>query len=207
MKTHGQAGFSLLLGALLLTGCAAGTPTAFYTLNSTISPHGTASDCCSVAVGPVWIPGEVDRPQFVLTQNANLVSIDEYHRWAAPLQASIQRVVADDLAHLLGSPSVSLYPDGLSLDAAYRVEIQVLHFDSVAGRAATQEALWKLQRTKDGVTRSGRSRVEEPVGASSADALAAAHSRALGALSKDIASALQALDRLPLPPVSATRAK
>jgi hypothetical protein len=49
-------------------------------------------------------------------------------------------------------------------------------------------------RKRDRVTQTGRTRVREAVRDGSYDALAAAHSRAAGRLSEDIARAIRALD-------------
>ena len=61
-------------------------------------------------VGPVSIPAEVDRPQFTVQVAPNRVAIDEFNRWAAPLNENIARVVAGDLAALLGTPRVAACP-------------------------------------------------------------------------------------------------
>jgi hypothetical protein len=52
------------LGALtaFASGCGSTDPSRFYTLSSTASPTLTSSNV-SIAVGPVSVPGAVDRPQ------------------------------------------------------------------------------------------------------------------------------------------------
>jgi uncharacterized lipoprotein YmbA len=55
-----------------------------------------------VGVGPVTVPAAVDRPQIVLRVDANRVALQEQSRWAEPLKESIPRVVASNLAVLLG---------------------------------------------------------------------------------------------------------
>jgi hypothetical protein len=56
------------------------------------------------------------------------------------------------------------------------------------------EATWVVRRAKDGMARTGRTSVREAVQDRSFEALAAAHSRAAGRLSADIADAIRALD-------------
>jgi hypothetical protein len=57
------------------------------------------------------------------------------------------------------------------------------------------EASWSVRRSAGGDLRTGSSVVREPVGAAGYDALVAAHSRALAAVSRDIAQALRAMSR------------
>ena len=147
----------------------------------------------SVAVGPVSVPADVDRPQFVVSTGPNQVALDEFNRWASPLQNDISRVVAENLVMMLGTPRVTLYPQTLSADADYRAAIEVQSFASAPGEAAMLDAVWTVRRMKDGKTETGRTTVREPVQEKGFDALAAAHSRAVGRLSQDIAGAVRAL--------------
>jgi len=179
--------------AVLAAGCA--TPTSrFYTLSTTPAPAGTPV-AYSVAVGPVTIPAVIDRPQIVVSTSPNQVQLDEFNRWAAPLQSNIARVVADNLASILGTARVSLFPQTMSAAADYRVAIQVQRFDTAPGDAASLEALWTITRTKDGTAQTGRTSVRESSPSGGYDGVAAAHSRALARLSRDIADAIQALAR------------
>lgn len=183
----------LALLALALAGCASSPEEHFYTLGATASAPariGTAAADYSVAVGPVTIPAIVDRPQMVLRTGANRVLLAEQSRWAEPLKDSIPRVIAGNLAQLLDDGRVSAYPQGMSSDADYQVEIDVQRFESAQGDAATIDVLWAVGA--GGRTRkAGRSLVREPAGGTGFDALAAAHERALQAVSRDIAAAIR----------------
>jgi uncharacterized lipoprotein YmbA len=137
----------------------------------------------------------VDRPQMVLTTGPNQVAIDEFNRWAAPLQNIISRAVAENLTVMLGTSLVTLFPDATSMDAAYRVVIDVQRFESVSGDAATLDAVWLVKRLKDGTSETGRTTVREPAPEKDYTALVAAHNRAIGRLSQDIANGVRALDR------------
>jgi uncharacterized lipoprotein YmbA len=180
--------------AAFAAGCAA-PPSHFYTLTRTAtSPPATSS--LSVVVGPVSIPAIVDLPQIVLSTGPNQVSLDEFNRWASPLQNNISRVVAENLVAMLGTPRVSQFQQSLNADADYRVAIEVQSFESAPGEAATLNAVWIVRRTKDGKTETGRTTVREPATEKGYDALAAAHSRALGRMSQDIADVIRVLDRV-----------
>jgi uncharacterized protein len=180
--------------AALAAGCGSTPPSRFYTLSGTATSAAAPSNL-SVAVGPVTIPGAVDRPQMVVNMGANQVELDEFNRWAAPLQNNISRVVAVNLGALLGASRVTLFPQMLSADADFRVAIEVQRFESSPGEAAVLDAVWTLRRAKDGKSDTGRTTVRETVQDKSYDALVAAHSRAVARMSQDIAAAVRALDR------------
>jgi uncharacterized lipoprotein YmbA len=185
---------ALCIFAGLAAGCASSPVTRFYTLSAAAAPAATSSNL-SVAVGPVSVPAVVDRPQIVVTTSPNQVRVEEFNRWAAPLQNGIARVVAENLVAMLGTPRVTLSPQTLSADADYRAAIEVQSFESAPGEAAVLDAVWTVRRNKDGKAETGRTTVREAAQEKSYDALAAAHSRALARLSRDIADAVRALDR------------
>lgn len=179
----------LIVAAVMAAGCKS-TPSRFYTLNATAAGDGTSQANYAVAVGPVTVPAEVDRPQFTVQTTQNQVAVDEFNRWAEPLNSGIARVVAADLATLLGTPRVTgvllanFKPD-------YRVTIDIQNFVSNPGKMVRVDALWVVSAANGGVTLSGHTVAGEPVTDGSYDALAAAHSRALAKVSVDIAAAIR----------------
>jgi uncharacterized protein len=193
MMRHG-AGITILcaLGALI-AGCVSTPESRFFTLNATIN-HVAESSTLSVVVGPVSVPAAVDRPQIVVSTGPNQVRVDDFNRWASPLQSNISRVVADNLVSILGTPRVTVFPQTLSASADYQAAVEVQSFGSALGEAATLDAVWTVRRVKDGKLQTGRTTVREPAPERGYDALAAAHSRAVARLSQDIAGALRALD-------------
>jgi uncharacterized protein len=178
----------------LAAGCSASPASRYYTLSAAPGPAGTPSNS-SVVVGPVSVPAVVDRPQIVVSTGPNQVRLDEFNRWASPLQNDIARVVADNLVLMLGTPRVTLSTQTLSADADYRAAIDVQNFQSMPAEAATLDAVWTVRRTKDGKAETGRTTAREAVQEKGYDALAAAHSRAVARMSQDIAAAVRALDR------------
>jgi uncharacterized protein len=179
----------VLILAVVAAGCSS-APSRFYTLNSTATGDGTATSNVAVIVGPVSIPGEVDRPQFTVQVAPNRVAVDEFNRWAAPLGENIARVVAGDLSVLLGTPRVAAMP-AANFAADYRVTINIQRFETVPGKSVLIDAVWVVRPPSGGTAQSGRTVASEPVSDESYDALAAAHSRALAKVSSDIAAAIR----------------
>jgi len=179
---------------ILLAGCASTRPSQFYTLSTSAVPAVTTPANTSISVGPVSIPAVVDRPQIVVRTGANQVSIAEFDRWASPLKGDIARVVAENLISMLGTPQVTVFPQSTAADASYRVVIDVLRFESEPGRTATLDALWTVISRKEGQSRRGRTTITEPAQGSGYAELVAAHSRALGRLSGDIAAVIREME-------------
>jgi len=176
--------------AAAAVACATAT-SRFYTLDSTAVSDGATAGPHAIAVGPVSLPPAVDRPQFVVQVAPNRVEVDEFNRWAAPLDDGVARVVAGDLGILLGTSEVAVAPV-TGFVPAYRVTIDVQRFESTPGQGVVVEALWAVRASSGGALSSGRTVARETAEGKGFDAIAAAHSRALAKVSTDIAAAIRA---------------
>jgi uncharacterized lipoprotein YmbA len=179
--------------AALISGCAS-SPSRFYTLSTTAAPAAAPAAGCAVSVGPVSVPAAVDRLQIVVRTGPNQVFISEFDRWASPLKTDISRVVAENLVSMLGTTQVTVFPASSAADASYRVMIDVLRFESEPDRAATLDALWTISAVKSGQARRSRTTRTESTQNTGYAALVAAHSRALGQLSVEIAAAIREME-------------
>lgn len=176
----------------VLVGCSRSPRANFYTLapaarSETVVPAQNAS---TVSVAPVTLPELVDRPQLVMYIDDSRVDILEMHRWAEPLKSAIPRLLAENLSRLLGTERVSTYLQNAASEAAYRVFVDIRRFSST-GDSVIVEANWAIRRSKEGAEKVGHSEMREACWAGGYEALTAAYSRALAALSNDIAQSIR----------------
>lgn len=178
----------------VLAACGSAPKEQFYTLmNSTKGDIASLpSQDYAVAVGPVFVPDIVDRPQFVLRMRGSEVMISEQVRWAEPLKEGIARAVAANLAQSLNNARVSPRAQVGAGEPDYRVIVDVQRFDSALEEGATLEVMWTVRRLKDGEQGSGRVRVHQPIAGQGYDELVKAHVLAIGEVSRGIADAVRA---------------
>jgi uncharacterized protein len=145
----------------------------------------------SVGVGPVTLPPYLDRPQLVTRAGSNRAVLAEFDSWVEPLQGMFARVLAENLALLLGTDDVLTLPQRRALALDYQVEVDVTRFDvDTSGNAVLDARWWVLGRDGERILRSGRSTISEPTQVADYTAAAGALSRALGAMSLEIARAI-----------------
>ena len=184
---------SLLLLASALLGACKSPPTNFYTLSPDGSLSSTgASRPIAVVVGPVTIPDVVDRPQIVTQIGNNEVELNEFDRWAQPLNSGVGRAIAADLGTLLNSQQVSVFDAARDPAVVWHVRIDVMRFESAPGRDVTVDVIWAVRPPGKGRAVTGRSVAHETVTGPGIEPLVAAHDRALASVSRDIAAAVQA---------------
>jgi uncharacterized lipoprotein YmbA len=186
---------AVLAAGLTLASCADNQPTRFYTL----SPLTDASDGkppkaladLTIGVGPVTLPPYLDRPQLVTRVGGNRMVLADFDSWVEPLQGMFARVLGENLALLLGTDDVLMLPQRRDVTLDRQVEVDVTRFDvDDAGNAVLDARWWVYGRNGDKLLRSGRSTITEPTHAGDYTAAAAALSRALGAMSQELAQAI-----------------
>jgi uncharacterized lipoprotein YmbA len=114
-----------------LWGCVSlkRTPEArFFALRSQVqAPDAAETPARAALVGilPVVLPGHLERPQVVVWTGPGELRIDEFVRWAEPLDAGIDRVLAESLAILLPGHRVlrSPWPSSTPLRCRARLEL------------------------------------------------------------------------------------
>lgn len=189
----------LVLAAMTasLGACAGTTPSRFYSLSPVPATEMRAvpeSRSLTIGVSNLRMPDYLDGPQIATRIGPNEFRYDEFNRWAEPLKENFSRVLIEDLAGLLGRDKVFVIwrPGAISLD--YLVWVEVTQFDAGPGGDVSLAADWAIyQPDSRKVLVSKKSTLLEPAGAPGYQAMAAAGSRAVGGLSREIAEAIRAL--------------
>jgi hypothetical protein len=188
---------SLTSIVVVLGGCsfARQQATRLYVLTTlpateAVPPSGVTPGL-AVVVGPVELPQYVNRPQIVTGNTSNELRHAAFAQWAEPLADNFARVLAENLSLLLGTDRVAVFPWKGPLPMEYQVMVEVTRFLGEPGGEVSLVALWSVIG-KDGkeVVVSKKSSFSESSKSQDYEALAAAMSRAVAALSRDIATAI-----------------
>ena len=180
-----------LLAVLCLSACGSTPPALHYTLDegaASTPPQGTSP---AIVIVHSSLPDEVDRPQLIVRQRGQPMTLDEARRWAEPLRRGIPRALAADLGRILDSSRVIALPaDAQRFDADFRLFLDVQRFDAVAGHGADVDIVWRFE-PREGKPLIGRSTVHEAATGTSPDRLVAALRRALRLVAGEMAMSLR----------------
>ena len=150
----------------------------------------------SLGVGPVRLPGYLDRKEIVTRVAQNQFAVSENDRWAEPLDENLTHVLAQNLSILLGSDRIIAYPWPIDQKPHYRVEIQVLRFESDSAGEAQLSARWAvIDDTGKETPNLKASRLTRRAKEKSTDGSVAALSETVADLSREIAQTVVAVDR------------
>jgi uncharacterized lipoprotein YmbA len=177
-------GCSVLLGSR-------NDPPRLYVLTSTPPAGATPAmpSGLSLGVGPVALPGYLDRRGLVTRVEANRVEAARNDLWAEPIGGAFKSVLEEDLR--LRLPDTVLrgfpWPQGATPDVA--VAIDVTRFEATSTGTVELKARWTLRLPhKRTVLVERDSSIVLPVAGTESEAMVAALSEALGRLADEIAA-------------------
>ena len=197
-----------LVACLALAGCPSlgggRMAVRLFVLEATAAPPaeaaahpGDAAEGLAVGIGPLTVPDYASN-RLVHRVGPNEVRLSETARWAEPLAAGLQRVLATNLAALLGSERVVAHPWRPAGRPTWCIEIHVLRFERGADGAADLEALWTLRRGRDlALVHQATTRLARAPAGPGPDALVAALSASLAEWSAELAAALREASATP----------
>lgn len=191
--------------ALSLAGCGTFSPrpdpSRFFTLSTlpeveqATLKNSTRPERMFLGIGPIKFPSYLDRQEIVVRTAQNRFEVSEHDRWAEPLQENFSRVLSENLALLLDTDLIIIYPWSPANRPSYQVEIEVLRLEANSERNGQLFARWSiLDSANKKVAVVKESRVTRNAKEKSTDGSVAALSEAIGDLSREIATAVSAIN-------------
>lgn len=183
----------LLFLVVLLGGCSSfgrSPRTDFYMLSSPEEAHFSGNQNLMtgprVAIGPVTIPGYLDRPQiFVRENNKVTIELKDFSQWSEPLANGVTRVLCDAVTLSLHPRNGLAFPLRAALQSQWRLSIDIGRLDGAPGEEVTLDAIWNLNDNQGNTLRSGRFTRSMPAGNDLAD-MVEAQSRLLADFGKQL---------------------
>ncbi len=183
----------LTLGACSPLGPRPDTSRTFV-LNSLARVSASGLQGATLGVGPVRLPGYLDRSQMVTRIGVNELDISHENWWGESLEKQVAESLSGNLTALLGPDRTVQYPWVLSDPPDFTVEVTFLSFEANSRGYVVADAWWRVRAWADPdrqiVMESAQ---QEPLETLDGASVAEALSRALEALSREIAASVRKL--------------
>ncbi len=193
---------SLAVVSLAVAACVGTSrPSRFYTLApaEVRDVPALADSTALVAVGPVELPGYLDRQQIVTRTGENELVVSEFDRWGGSLEREISSAVVATAADRLAPRGILVFPwrsiPPTPATGAYRASITISRFDGTLGRSVVLRGRWQLVRERNGkeeLMGVKEAAIVEHVEGGDYQALVAAMQRALVRFGVDLADGVAA---------------
>ena len=140
--------FLILLSLSVFIGCSIGgksSPSHFYMLGPQIeNTNNQNMKEISMGVGPITIPGYIDRPQIVTKTETAELHLSEFDRWAEPMASMFTRTLAHNIKMLTGSHQIHSHPWPPHSEFEYQITANVMNFENNEKGDALLIVHWKL---------------------------------------------------------------
>ena len=168
-----------------LGGCGTSPVPNYYLLTPNAQPSADASSDLIIGVGPIEVSDFLERPQIAIHGGTNRLEIDELNRWAEPLDRAVVRIMALNLAALLGTQKITGFPWRRDDQPDIAVRIAILALDRRQGQAVLGVRWVLVDIATERVVHQALERYQQP-SAGEPELLAAAYSDLLAKLAADI---------------------
>ena len=181
----------LVLVAVVSLSACGGAAQKYYRLSADgAAPTGTTG--LSVGVGPVSLPGYVDRAELVFQSGPNEFQVPANAHWTSGLKENVSRVLAADLGQRLHSGNVLSFPWNPGAKLRYQIAVDVRLFHAISGEGAVLDVSWRvLSSDGSSLIRRGNSVFHEPIVGDGFGAVVTAEDHLLAQLADAMASSLQ----------------
>ncbi len=191
MKTVSFLHAGLLFAAMLGLSACGGATQKYYQLTSDgAAPTGTSG--LSVGVGPVSLPGYMDRAELVFQSGPNEFQVPSDAHWTGGLKENVSRVLATNLGRRLHSGNVLAFPWNPGAKLRYQIAVDVSQFHAISGQGAVLEVSWRVLNSDGSNTiRRGNGAFHAPIVGDGYGAVVAAENNLLGQLADSMAASLR----------------
>lgn len=142
---------SITVFAISISACSIGSktkPSQYYVLDARVKE--SSSEKLSnlvLAVGPISIPGYIDRPQIVTKTDTPELQIEEYARWAEPMDRMFTRALTQNIQILTNSQQIHSHPWSNKTELKYRLSAKVIKLENNINGDALLVVHWRLVDT------------------------------------------------------------
>lgn len=134
-----------------LSACGTPVQERYYLLSpDDVSAPAGAARTAVIGVGPISIPGHLDRSQIVTRSSDNRLVINQFDRWAEPLDENIQRVLIENLDHRLNPQRIETFPWNSRDGVVWQIVVDLGRFERQPDGSVQIAARWKIVNFNSG---------------------------------------------------------
>lgn len=185
---------SLFVGAaILFAGCLGRSPDVRHFTLGSQSESGAVAHASDLAVliGPIRLPGYLERTQIARRAGGGEVELDEFNRWLGGFEANLTSALAAGVRRRLGSVRVVAYPSAAPFPIDYSIRIHVDEWIADESNSLRVGLRWAISGTAEGSIPTLAAHEDEiKLRSSSVEALVEAHDEAIAAFAGRLSVAL-----------------
>ncbi len=187
----------ILLSVILFTHCGSSPPVQKYILtpsieNDTETISGNESTEITIGIGSIEFSEYLKRPEIVSFKGNNELNVDEFNRWAEPLEKNFERVLIENLSRLIPTDRIYIFPWQEEEPNSFQITIVVNDFGMRSDSSVVLDARWSVtKKFKRDFLMTQRSFYTDNAAGVSIEGKVALLSELVGKFSRDIANEIR----------------
>ena len=184
----------ILLSVILFTHCGSSPPVQRYILtpsikNDTETLSEKEATEITIGIGSIEFSEYLKRPEIVSFTGNNELNVDEFNRWAEPLEKNFERVLIENLSRLIPTDRIYIFPWQEEEPNSFQITIAVNEFGMRSDSSVVLDARWSVsKKVKRDFLMTQRSYYTENAAGVSIEGKVALLSDLVGKFSSDIAN-------------------
>ncbi len=187
----------ILISLALFTNCGSSPPIQKYILTPSIEDDvetlsGKSDAEITIGIGSIEFSDYLMRPEMVSFKGSNELNVDQFNRWAEPLEENFERVLIENLSRLIPTNRIYIFPRQEKEPNSFQITISVREFGMRADSMVVLNARWSVSKNiKRDFLMKQRSFYTENAAGVSIEEKVALLSNLLGKFSRDIANEIK----------------
>ena len=141
----------ILVSVILFTYCSSSPPIQKYILTPSIeNDTETLSDKenteITIGIGTIEFSEYLKRPEIVSFKGSNELNVDEFNRWAEPLEKNFERVLIENLSRLIPTDRINIFPWQEEEPNGFQITILVNEFGMRSDSSVVLDARWSVSK-------------------------------------------------------------
>jgi len=184
----------ILVSVILFTYCSSSPPVQKYILTPSIeNDTETLSDKentkITIGIGTIEFSEYLKRPEIVSFKGSNELNVDQFNRWAEPLEKNFERVLIENLSRLIPTDRINIFLWQEEEPNSFQITILVNEFGMRSDSSVVLDARWSVSKKfKRDFLMTQRSFYTENAAGVSIEGEVALLSDLIGKFSRDIAN-------------------
>jgi uncharacterized lipoprotein YmbA len=144
--------FVTIILSIVVSSCSIiGTtrPAQFYILDAVATQNSNQANNLHLGVGPILIPGYINRPQMATKSESAELTYAEFSRWAEPMDEMFTRTLTQNITINTGSNSIISYPWSSSANLNNELTAKIIKFENNTSGDALLIVQWQLLINND----------------------------------------------------------
>jgi uncharacterized lipoprotein YmbA len=180
---------------ILFTHCGSSPPIQKYILTPSIeNDTETLSETpeITIGIGSIEFSEYLKRPEIVSFKGNNELNVDEFNRWAEPLEKNFERVLIENLSRLIPTDRIYIFPWQEEEPNSFQITIVVNEFGMRSDSSVVLDARWSVsKKVKRDFLMTQRSFYTENEAGVSTEGKVALLSDLVGKFSRDLANEIR----------------